>query len=99
MKTLTETINIRCKTRTENGYEYKYVLYASQKQKSQGFCLQCYSIYVEMLRDGEKISSCEISDVFTDIQKATAFFNVAFKNLVTPIELPYVFEDMISVPK
>ena len=82
-------------TKTDNGIIYRYVLSARRSRKVASFHLPLYSIEVIMTKDGE-VSRNSIDDVFADVGKALSFFEQISKNLATPIDLTYVFEDKIA---
>lgn len=82
-------------TKTDGGIIYRYVLSARKSKKVASFQMPLYSIEVIMTKDGE-ISRNSIDDVFADVGKALSFFDQISKNLATPIDLTYVFEDKIA---
>lgn len=82
-------------TKTDGGIIYRYVLSARKSKKVASFQMPLYSIEVIMTKDGV-ISRNSIDDVFADVGKALSFFDQISKNLATPIDLTYVFEDKIA---
>lgn len=83
-------------TKIENGVIYRYVLTSRKSKKVASFHMPLYSIEVIMTMDGE-VTRNSIDDVFADVGKALAFFEQISKNLATPIDLTYVFEDKITL--
>ena len=88
---------IRSEIRENDGYQYRYELTVKNSKRFASFSLPLYSVSVKLSRDGEEISFSETNEIFADLGKATEFFELMQKHLVTPSELPYVLEDMISV--
>ena len=82
-------------TKTDNGIIYRYVLSARKSRKVASFQIPLYSIEVVMTKDGE-VSRNSLEDVFADVGKALTFFEQISRNLATPIDLTYVFEDKIA---
>lgn len=82
-------------TRIENGIIYRYVLSARKSKKVASFQLPLYSVEVIMTKDGE-VTKNSVDDVFSDVGKAISFFEQISRNLATPIDLTYVFEDKIT---
>lgn len=82
-------------TKTEDGIIYRYILTAKKSKKVASFALPLYSVEVIMTKDGE-ITKNSIDDAFADAGKALCFFEQISKNLATPIDLTYVFEDKIT---
>ena len=82
-------------TKTDNGIIYRYVLSSRRSRKVASFQIPLYSIEVTMTKDGE-VSRNSLDDVFADVGKALTFFEQISKNLATPIDLTYVFEDKIA---
>ena len=82
-------------TKTDGGIIDRYVLSARKSKKVASFQMPLYSIEVIMTKDGV-ISRNSIDDVFADVGKALSFFDQISKNLATPIDLTYVFEDKIA---
>ena len=82
-------------TKTDDGIIYRYVLSARKSRKVASFQSPLYSIEVMMTKDGE-VSRNSLEDVFSDVGKALTFFEQISRNLATPIDLTYVFEDKIA---
>ena len=49
------------------------------------------------LTDGDEVTESALNDVFSDIGKATVFYEQIVKHLVTPIDLPYILEDSVKI--
>ena len=87
-KTVVKSLTKEC-----DGAKYTYTLYAAEGKRVACFGLTLYSVKIEMTgKDGESTVS-ELNDVFVDSKRAFRFYEKLVKNLATPIDLPYVFED------
>ena len=86
---------IRDVTKIENGIIYRYILSSSKSKKVASFELPLYSVEVIMTKDGV-VTRNSVNDVFADVGKALSFYEQISKNLCTPIDLTYVFEDKIA---
>ena len=88
---------IRTEVREKDGYEYKYNLLLSRGMCIASFGIPLYSVSVEMKEseDGRK-SKSDTQNLFSDLSKATDFFNKIVDNLATPIDLSYIVEDEFS---
>jgi hypothetical protein len=95
-KNNTEAKIIKQQTRTQDGAEYEYTLSVSKSNRVASYMLPLYSINVRMTHLGKTTEKCAL-DCFCDVGKALAVFDKLVKNLATPIDLPYVLEDKISV--
>ena len=86
-------ITVRCEKVKSRGIEYVYELTLDEARKPEMGAMTLYSISVRM-SDGENIiSEARAQDLFTDLGKASAFFDKLVRNLATPINLAYVVED------
>lgn len=83
-------------TRESDGVIYVYRLTEGYPKKIGRLLIPLYSIYIEMMRNGESTQS-SINDVFADVGKALTFYNSLLENLATPIDLHYILEDKITV--
>lgn len=83
-------------TRISDGITYRYVLTASKSLKVASFNIPLYSISVFMTKDGACTEN-SLNEIFADIGKATIFFDTLVENLATPIDLPYILEDKITL--
>ena len=88
---------IRTEIREKDGYEYKYDLLLSRGMCVSSFGIPLYSVSVEMkeTNNGKK-SKNDTQNLFSDLSKATCFFNKIVDNLATPIDLSYIVEDEFS---
>ena len=82
---------------TSDGFEYVYTLFENESDKVASYRLSLYSIKIEMTDSDGKYSYAEVNDVFCDVGKAILFYEMLIKNLATPIDLPYILEDKISI--
>ena len=80
-----------------DGIEYVYTLLENESDNVASYRLSLYSIRVEMTDIDGKHSYAEVNDVFCDVGKAILFYEMLIKNLATPIDLPYILEDKISI--
>ncbi len=88
---------IRREVRKEDGYEYVYELIMKTSHMIASFNIPLYSVSVRMKRRGEADTYSRVEDIFSDLGKATKFFERVVENLATPIDLPYVLEDSLSI--
>ena len=88
---------IRTERRSRDGWEYTYILSVSLSRMTASYSLRLYSVSVELSHSTMGKTKEILKDAFSDIGKAMEFFETAVAHLVTPIDLRYVFEDMISV--
>ena len=96
-KDRTQTEVIRTREIEADGAKYLYELIMKKSKRVASYRLPLYSISVRMTdRDGNE-TDARITDVFSDIGKAMVFFQKIVDNLVTPIDLPYIFEDQILI--
>ena len=95
-KTNAEIETIKEIEKNKDGVYYKYTLYSKRSKKVASFHMPLYSIEVKMTKDGIT-SENSIKDIFSDIGKASAFFDKLVANLATPIDLTYILEDKITV--
>ena len=79
----------------DDGFHYVYLLTMHEDPSSTTHGAPTYSIKVEMTDNCEKTTSALIPSVFSSREKADLFFDKLVRNLATPIDLPYVFEDEI----
>ena len=87
---------IRKEIRVRDGCLYRYRLVMKENREPPYDRPPLYSIEAEMTTDEDITTTGQIRDVFIDPGKALAFFNLVLRNYVTPIDLPYIFEDSIS---
>lgn len=88
---------IRREIRRKAGYEYKYELTCSLGDRVASYGIPLYSVSIEMKQDGsEGKSENSANNLFSDLGKASVFFDRMVDNLATPIDLPYIVEDEFS---
>lgn len=97
MKAKTQTETVRVREAEADGAHYHYELIMKKSKRVASYRLPLYSISVRMTDKDGKETKAELNDVFSDIGKAIVFFQKIVDNLVTPIDLPYIFEDQILV--
>ncbi len=79
-----------------DGRVYRYRLIQTRSQKVASYLMPLYSIEVSLTHLGETTES-SIDELFSDIGKALVFFDMLVDTLATPIDLPYIIEDRISM--
>lgn len=89
----TEEKTIRTEVREADGYRYTYRLLTRESRATASYRLPLYSVRVTLLAPSGKETEAELSDVFADPGRALLFFERMKEHLVTPIDLPYIFED------
>jgi hypothetical protein len=87
---------LRQDVRTSDGATYEYELTVATSTRVASYKIPLYSVKVRLTLDG-KVTEASLDDAFADVGKATVLYEMLVKNLVTPIDLPYVLEDRISV--
>ena len=75
----------------ENSYLYELMMRLGDTVAS--FRMPLYSIRVNMTDRCGNVGSADVCDAFTDEDKAICFFDKLVRNLTTPIDLSYIFED------
>ena len=91
------TAIVKCDTVKTGSAVYKYTLYASESQNVVSYRMPLYSISIEMTDENGKATKSKIENVFCDIGKAIVFYEHLKENLATPLNLPYILEDKISI--
>ena len=84
---------IRSITREADGAQYKYSLYMKESHRVASYKLPLYSIKIEMRSNDNGFTEAESGDIFSDLGKASVFFDRLVDNLATPYNLPYIIED------
>lgn len=84
---------IRCVTRKGDCAQYKYSLYMKESHRVASYKLPLYSIKIEMSSEESGYTEAESGDIFSDLGKASVFFDRLVDNLATPYNLPYIIED------
>lgn len=87
---------IRREVVKEDNALHEYTLTEKESTHVASFHLPLYSIKVEMVLGGEK-TEAQLSDCFANKMKAEKFFDKLVRNLATPYDLIYVFEDSVTV--
>jgi len=84
---------IRIEEREANGYKYRFELLRGESQSTASYRIPLYSVRVTLTEPNGKSGSAEIKEVFADGGKALLFFDKVVRNLATPVDLAYIFED------
>ncbi|MBE6636007.1 MAG: hypothetical protein E7617_07415 [Ruminococcaceae bacterium] len=83
-------------TCTDGGIVYRYMMFERKSLKVASYRIPLYTIKV-IMQTPEKTTESSVADAFSDIGKATVFFNKLVENLATPIDLEYTYEDKIWI--
>lgn len=83
-------------TCTSDGILYRYIMLERQSFKVASYRIPLYTIKV-LIETPDGKSEASVKDAFSDIGKATVFFNKLVETLATPIDLEYAFEDKIWI--
>ncbi len=94
-KELTEEC-IKDVTCVREGIAYRYIMLERKSLKVASYRIPLYTIKV-IMETPEGKSESSVPDAFSDIGKATVFFNKLVENLATPIDLEYIYEDKIWI--
>ena len=81
---------------SQNGMLYEYRLFKRISLRVASYKIPLYSVSVR-LTDGDEVTESALNDMFSDIGKATVFYEQIVKYLVTPIDLPYILEDSVKI--
>ena len=81
--------DIRTEVREIDGYRYTYTLMCTQDAQLSEYCIRIHLI----TPDGEE-TAATCSEGMADGGRALLFFRLLVRELVTPIDLPYILEDM-----
>lgn len=84
--------DIRTQTREVDGYRYTYTLMCSHENEVVSYCIRIHLCTPE----GEE-SATTFSEGLADGGRALLLFRLLVRELVTPIDLPYVIEDMYDL--
>ena len=85
---------LKTETVRSDGISYTYSLIENYNRLLSSFGIPLYSIEIRMIFDDTGEMTENKSDaLFSDIDKASDFFNKLVRNLATPIDLPYIVED------
>lgn len=84
---------LRKEERFDEGNSYSYELVVREGETVADFRLPLYSIRVDMTDTEGNRRQADARDVFSNAEKAIAFFDKIVRNLATPIDLAYILED------
>lgn len=87
---------IRREICVRDGNLYRYRLVMKEDRNTPCDRPPLFSIEAELTTKQDVTTVRQLQDAFIDPGKALAFFHLVLEHLVTPIDLPYVFEDAIS---
>jgi len=75
------------------GVFYSYKLTSRENRNHASFKIPLYSILVSMTDKDGSVTSASVDDAFCDAGQALIFYDKVVRNLATPIDLSYIFED------
>ena len=84
---------IRSDEREDDLYLYSYELTMRRGNDTASFRIPLYSVSVRMTDAYGREDRATLTDAFSDIKKARAFYEKVVNHLATPIDLSYAFED------
>ena len=87
---------IKTEERCVDGYHYVFKLIRTDSLRVASYGMPLYSVAVSFTDINGEVSEAETKEIFADVGRALSFFNMAVRNLVTPIDLLYAVEDSIS---
>ena len=87
---------IKEEERVEDGYSYVFKLIKTDSLRVASYGMPLYSVAVSFTDKNGEVSEAETKEIFADAGRAISFFNMAVRNLVTPIDLIYAVEDAIN---
>lgn len=87
---------LRKEERFDEGNSYSYELLMREGDTVADFKLPLYSIRVDMTDTEGHRRQADARDVFSNAEKAIAFFDKIVRNLATPIDLAYILEDEMA---
>ncbi len=83
---------LRVERAYEDGAEYRYELISEEMSEERVGDVTRYSIRVKMSLCQNK-TEATTDFIFTSLERASEFYSLLKKNLVTPLNLEYVIED------
>ena len=89
---LVDTV-VRSEERFDEGISYSYKLLMRKGDSTVDWQLPLYSFRVSMIDKDGIARHADARDIFSDEEKASAFFDKIVRNLATPIDLAYIIED------
>lgn len=84
---------IKCDEVLDGDVSYTYRLISSEGKNHASYRIPLYSVCVDMTSESGEITSASIKEAFCDVGQALVFYDKVVRNLATPIDLAYVFED------
>ena len=88
---------IRTEQRNKDGIAYQYELVMRESSKVASYGIPLYTVFIKMTQENGDTTSADTKELFADPGKAIVFFEKLVDNLATPIDLPYILEDKITV--
>lgn len=87
---------IKHEERVDEGNHYSYDLLMREGDNVADYRLPLYSIRVDMTDTHGYRREANARDIFSNSEKAIAFFDKIVRNLATPIDLAYILEDEMA---
>lgn len=87
---------VREETKETEDALYTYTLSSKSGDKVANYGLTLYSVEIQMTDKNGVHTASSLEDIFSDSGTAFKFFDKLSKNLATPIDLPYIFEDELK---
>ena len=84
-------INLRKRKVEKDGFLYTYTLLCTEE------ITPIFSIAIDLLTPEGDATTATLSQPIYDGGRAALLFEILLKNLVTPIDLPYVMEDILDL--
>ncbi len=90
------SIIVRKERVISEGYCYTYFMIKHSLPVTGAITAPTYSLRVEMTDNLGNTTFAELPNVFSGREKADLFFDKLLRNLATPLNLPYAFEDEMN---
>ena len=84
---------IRRDEKSDEFNKYSYELLVRRGNEVANFRLPLYSVRVSMTDAYGNRTVKGLADAFADENRAISFYELAVKNLATPLNLPFILED------
>lgn len=84
---------IRSDERADGNFLYSYRLIVCENDQHASFRIPLYSVTVNMTDEVGDVTTASVKNAFCDAGQALIFYDKIVKNLATPIDLTYIFED------
>ena len=92
-KNKTKETVIRRDLRSDGYNHYEYELIMRESRRTASWRIPLYSVFVCLTDSEGEESQARLDDIFADAGQALLFYDKLVRNLATPIDLKYAFED------